>query len=379
MADEKYTGKALGLESEGEPESLEFLSDYEDKEEPEPEAEVEAPTEEEPAEETPEEPQEETPEEPEEPEAKEETDEEEPEEEKEEEPELILGRFKSWDDVAAAYRNAESWATRVSQENSTYRKQVDELSAKEKQMAEAMQQIAPLLPYAEQLMKERQEQVDWDDPAQRQAAIQAEIQRQAQPTPEAPQEPTEDFSQEIQGFAQEHPEAVSDPQIDAAMTRVIQGFWYEDGQMNRDNFPVTKQNLELAYTIAREPRLEATSTELDFVPSDNEDIQFLRDATDNPGLLQQVKANPHLLTSSEGQQLARRQAQLLDGVETAKTDAPNKSKAKAEAERKKAFVEEPGGGAPVDGAPGKRSKAPGDYDFDDVLKLADEQRSSLFG
>lgn len=373
---------AFGLEAEGTPEP-EFLKAYEEPEAPEetpeepeaqPEAEVEAPQ---PEAEQPEVEPEAEPEP-----AAEESSEPEAEPETPAEPELILGRFKSQDDLAAAYRNVETWATRTAQEKATIQAELE----RHKQM------LATVAPVLERLEKQEQPQVEFDpdDPESVQRAIAAEAQRQAQALvaqqmPAYQQQVTDQVrAQErnaaIAAFAAAHPDAVTDPSLERDMERVIRAFRYDPDESREveDHFPVTTQNLEIAHTLAREPQVEQMAHGLNFIPSDLDDVQVLREAVANPGLAAVLKGNPGYLENGE-HDAARQLAQMLAAHQSASAGDPAARQAAAAVEKKRAFVESGSTAAPVQGAPGEEPKDPDDYDFSDVLAVAQQDRDNRFG
>lgn len=293
-------------------------------------------------------------------------------------PELIEqlgGRFadKSLADVIAAWNNQEAWATRVSQERSDYQRELESL--KQRYDAER-QQVAPFLQWANAMIESGE--LDPQDLARFVGPQQA-------PTQEAGPDPYVAAQQQhaIQTFAQAHPEAVNDPSMDAAMTRIIKTFRYdpETGQEDESEFALTAENLEIAYTLAREPSVERLAHDLQFIPSDNDDLQLLRDAASDPGLYQQLKANPQYLETTEGHLLARRQSQILSGYSQAEQRAPAVASAQTEEMKRRAHVERGGSGVPTQAAPGK--VAPEDMDaaqlWDAVMDRAKTSRSNVFG
>lgn len=349
-----------------------------------------------PVEETAEEPAAEVPEQPQEIEVP--AEETEPQEPVEEEPDpfsqyrddkgLILGKYKTGEDWVNAHKHQDAYATRLAQERADLERRAQEYETA----------IANARPVLEQWAKERQAQqqpqfdpdmFDPNDPQQLQEFIdqrataiaqemaqqqvgtfqQQQVQMQAAQEHAAKQ-------QEFYSWQQENPDVVPGSDQWTAMNNVIYELQYDPQAKSpvEDNFPVNRENLSIAKTLATEPQTFEMVQKLQFIPSDEADVQLLRDAATNPALASHLRANPTYLETIEGHTIARQLAGMPEVVNQAQQNATQASQQQAARQRQNAYVESDTPGAPAAAAPGDRA----DDVWEDIGGQLWEKERSIF-
>lgn len=309
--------------------------------EPEPQTEQEQPQAEAPAPETPEA----APEIPEQP----------------QEEQLYGGKFKTPEQILTAYEHAERLAHERARDAAEHRRRYEELER-------TLQQAAPAL---REFMQAQQAPIDPDDPDAVQALLererstmQAELDRRDEERRiEMEQVQTR---QAIAQFRSAYPES---PAHDMATWDVIQKLQAEA----EDGFPVTPENLEVAYEMATNPQTQVLLDRLDYIP-DRETVNNAKEAASNPALTEIAMANPQVLSTSTGMAWARKMAQLPSVVTNAQTNAQQASTQADEAARKAAFVERGEGQQPA-AAPGRQ---PADPLAEALSEHLNQQTKSVF-
>lgn len=288
------------------------------------------------------------------------------------------GRYKSVEDLESGYKHIQRLATRSSE-------QARAQELKNQQLEAALQQAVGLLRQAGVMPDQQQ-------PTQPQAPQQQQRQLPQQPqdlTPQAVQQfieqqvaqrtdqvqaqavqqlQAQQVSQTIDAFRQKHPDVAAGTELDNYVAEVVKEFQrdVETNRLDPSLFPVTLENLELAYELATQPQLYDLVMELDMEP-DTTNIQLAKEALSDETLRTVLLGDPALIDSEHGVQLARRQAELLKlplGAQQVAQAATQQVTMTPEQQRVAAHVETGGTGAPVTGAPGQRPE--GD-EFDEAL------------
>lgn len=289
-------------------------------------------------------------------------------EEAPEEPPLIGGKFKSQEDVLAAYQNAERLATQRAQEAAEARRRAD-------QITHALRQAEPLLRQAAAMQQQPQdiEELDTTDPRvvqqlidQRAAAI-----AQEQTAPLIEQQQRQRYEQgmrEIEAYRAEHPEAVA---FEADVKSIVDEYRYDEGE---EVFPPTKDNLETALTLAQNPQAHSLLQSLNLHP-EKEWVQHAVEITSNPDLQSVVLAHPHVIESEAGMSWARQQAGLPTVVQQAQENA-QVAKTEAQTAQRKAAHVETGEGSEGDLAPGRKPQDPLEEAF--MEATANDAKGAIF-
>lgn len=304
------------------------------------------------------------------------------------------GKYKSPEDLEAAYANMNAEATRMSQELRNVRMSVEERDRKIAEYAEFVEKAKPII---DQMTAQQPPVMDPDDPNfNMQAVIDYQVsqrvekelaermgqvdktfeQRQSQLTQE---QETNRARTEFQAFLRDNQD-VANPDGIAALDSVFKTLQSvhdpSTGQVVRkpEEFSYTTQNFHIAKQFVSEPRLFNTARNLGFIPSDDEDMQLIRDATDNQALYEVLRAIPDYLATPEGHIVARRQAGLPEVVSQAQAQASQAQQQAQTAERNAAFVETDTPGAPAPTAPGQR---PNDVLSEIGVDLWEKERSIL--
>ena len=282
-----------------------------------------------------------------------------------------------------AYRHQQASATRLAQERAEVQRKLQEYEA-------AIPRVAA---YVEQLQQQVQAQVranpsvvpddvDLTDPEQLQAFVNAQVeqrvqaglqqamgplqQQQEQARQEAyAQAQHERAQQEFLSWQRDNPEVHPDSPMWTAMNNVLYELQYdpETGQAVPDNFPTTPENLTIAKELASDGSVLDMARRLQFVPSDEADIQLLKDASQNPALADHLEANPSYLESLKGHAIARQLAGMPQAVAQARSNGEQAQKQAAEAAKRAAYVESDSAGTPAQAAPGQRPEIAEELDL----------------
>lgn len=278
------------------------------------------------------------------------------------------GRYQSVEDLEYGYKNIQRLHTRTSE-------QLRAEQLRRQQLEAALEQVAPLLQQRQQAGQEvpNTDQYDIYDPNVLQRLIDQRVAEGTQQTVEALQQ--QQVAASIDGaitqFRQAHPDVQPGTPLDEQIAQAVLEFQTDgDGNLNHDLFPVTPENLEVAYTLTRDERLGDMVRELDLIPS-SENLDIAREALANPALAEVLTAEPELLDTDAGLNHARRLANLPGFYEAAQVQAqpPN-----AQQMQRSAYVETGGTGAPAGGAPGRR---PAD-EMDEAIAVYNSGRDSVF-
>lgn len=283
------------------------------------------------------------------------------------EPRKWAGRYESPEALEHGYRHSQRQVSRVQQQL----QQIEAERAQERQQAEqlraALEQVAPHLERARQLEAWVQGQVQGlppeqrpvipvDDPSQLSAdEINRLVNQRVQQATEQVRTQTaqEIASQELQRtvatFFESHTDAAPGTPLDTEIGQVIAEFQTDpQGNRRQDLFPITSENLEVAYALAKEPALRDLVIDLDLVPS-AETLEIAKEAQGNPALAEVLIANPTALDNDRGLEWARKMASLPGMYQQAAQRATGPT---PEQMRRAAHVETGGTGAPVNQAPG---------------------------
>lgn len=274
----------------------------------------------------------------------------------------LAGRYNSVEDLEAGYKNIQRLQSRTSE-------QLRAEAARRAELEAAFQQIAPLLQQQQQDVNP----ADIYDPAVLQRIIDQRVAQGTQQATQAfqQQQVAQAISGAVDSFRAAHPEVAPGTPVDETIAQVVLEFQTDpEGNLNHDLFPVTVENLEVAYELTRNERLGDMVRELDLIPNP-ENLDIAREALSNPALADVLMAEPELLDSDAGLAHARRLANLPGFYEAATTavQPPN-----GEQMRRSAYVETGGTGAPVSGAPGQR---PLD-EMDEAIRVFNSGRDSVF-
>lgn len=276
----------------------------------------------------------------------------------------FAGRYQSVEDLEAGYKNIQRLQSRTAQELRDKEQQLLQMQAylAAQQQARPNQQIAP------------QETFDASDPRQLQALIDDRVAKETARATQTVQQQAlaATVNQAIDQFRQERPDVVQGSPIDEQMAQIVLEFQRNaDGRISHDLFPVTVDNLNVAYELAQDARLHNAVVELDLVPN-RENLEIAKEALGSEDFYQELLAEPHLLDTPAGLAVARKRAALPPIVSNAQARAAGPTPEEA---RKKAFVETGGSGAPTSGAPGNRPRD----EMDEAISEWNQARdSSIF-
>lgn len=284
---------------------------------------------------------------------------------------LYAGRYRTPEELEKGYKNIQRLQTRTQAE-----RQRAELEAQ--QLRAALQEVRP---YLEQLRADPGSVDDgFHDPTQLDAdQLRALIDKQVSQRVQQVQQQTQaeqtrqELRRTVESFIATHPDAAPGTELDEAIGDVLAEFQTDaEGNRRFDLFPVTEGNLEVAYTLAKEPDLRNMVVELDLVPN-TENIEIAREAVSNPALAEVLLANPTLVDTEHGLNFARKQAALpgmyADAAQRGAAPSPEQA-------RRAAYVETGGTGAPVMSAPGANPPDP----FDEAIAAYNRGReSNIFG
>jgi hypothetical protein len=311
---------------------------------------------------------------------------------------LILGKYKTVEDWAAGHRQAEGWATQQSQA----RAQAEREAA---QAREILTQLQPYMPLIQQAMQnpaalqgqpqppavQVPEDLDLSDPqqlttflAQRDAQIRQQLQTELQQTmsQQFQTQQQQMTSQQahaaqmaaVQRFRQAHPDAEPGSSIDMGVAHI-----FEEYRPHAEEFrSYTEENLEIAYTLVRNPQVKEMIDRFDLVPN-RDAIARATEMVADPNLANYVAANPSALTDTDDQgwEYAKQLAALPALLQGAANGAQLNTQQQQQQARAMAHLEAGGSGAPVQAAPGERPKNGNDVFLETVVKPWKEQTSAF--
>lgn len=274
---------------------------------------------------------------------------------------LYLGKYKTPEDLEHGFKNVQRLEAKA-------RERADALEQRSQELEAALRQVAQHL-MAQEATSQDGLQPGQVDPRMLNGLVEQKLNHQ-QAAQQAEQLRSQ-VNSEIASFREAFPEVQDGTAIDDDMSKIVYEFQEDDqGALNHDLFPVTRQNLEIAYVLAKNPALYDAVIELDLKPTED-NLHLANECVSNPRLRKIFEAEPHLLETDAGVELARERAQLPNIVASAQTRArPN-----PEAARRAAYVETGGTGAPVQGAPGNRPKDP----MDEAIAAYHGRSRSVFG
>lgn len=272
-----------------------------------------------------------------------------------EEPQPYVGTYATREAAEEGLRSLRAHATQASQARAEAERRYQGL----------VQEVTKYKPLLEKLQQMEQQgeaafEVDFDptDPAQfeqrlarEREQIRTEFAQQEQARLLREAQATQD--REIAQFRSQYPDSMQQPP--EVLRDVVAKYHKDDsGQVV---FPVTAENLGLAYKLTQRPDIDSLVEQSGFVP-DPEVIAHAEEALANPALLETVQANLDWLGSPKGMALARRLAGLPSIVQTANDNATTQQHTQDEEERKAAHVEKGEARSEVDEAPGKKPVDP---------------------
>lgn len=299
----------------------------------------------------------------------------------EETPKRWADRYESAEELEKGYKNIQALYSRTMQERQADRLRMQQMEA----ALQALQERATTQPgEPAPVLPEGLDDLTALTPQELQSFIDHQVEQRTQ---QVQGQVTEDLQRQqrvaaiqssVAQFMATHPEVTPDSPLDYAIGQVIEEFQKgSDGVQRFENFPVDAVNLELAYELAQDESLRNAVVELDLVPS-RDNLDLAKEAAANPALYREFKANPHLLDTDEGIEIAKQQAQLRSAIPAGQpvpgvvvNGQPSREQVVASA-----HVETGGTGAPIPGAPA----TPPRDEWDEVEALyASEKRDNVFG
>lgn len=281
----------------------------------------------------------------------------------------LAGRYDKVEDLEKGYLG-------ISREKARFESRAARAEAEAARYRQALEQAAPYLQQAAGQQQPGQQAPTFDpnDPASVQAYIdqrlaqgQQTIQQQAMQ-----QAQTATIQQAAEEFMTAHPDVEPDSELDLAIGEVLQEFRKDsEGNERLELFPITRDNLELAYELAKDEALKQTFLDLDLTPR-RDTLEIAKKAAANPALKQVFIANPTAIDTDEGVAWAEQLAALPGMYANAaqRGAAPTR-----EQMLKAAHVETGSTGAPVAAAPGSTQKD----EVDEMVDAWNQGRDNLFG
>lgn len=301
------------------------------------------------------------------------------EEEPSEEEPLIFGRFKDLTQAETSYKHMQALQKRTAEESAALRERAERAD----QLERYFQQVRPVL---EQLKQQRQqpqvpEDFDPTDPQQLQAYIDQTVQARLKATEgqfnqkltqqQLEQQRRAEFDA-AQAFWRDHPDAAPETDIDTEIGLIVRELRKgKDGKQVPEAFPLTRENLEIAYSLAVQPQLREVVEALVLDPTDDIIMARATEAIENPQLVKVLKANPDWITTEEGMELAKQHANLPTIVADVKQQATAPDPRQ---DPRRAFVATGGNGSVNTGPSGE----PKD-EFDEALEYWQSTRDTIFG
>ena len=259
---------------------------------------------------------------------------------------------------------------------STYNRTLAEKQRDALEKAQLQAQLEQLSQPQPEALTPEQAQALLSDPRQLQEYITRQVQAGVQQTTQQVQQ--QQLQTEIQSVAErfmaKHPDVLPESPVDQQMGEVIEFFQTDrEGNRSYDLFPVTDQNLEVAYSLGTDPTLFQTVKDLDLVPSE-ENLAIAREANEKPAFKALLMANPSAVDTDEGLEAVRQLAALPGVYQQAQQAAQPPT---PEQVRQAAFVETGGTGAPLASAPGQ---VPAKDEFDEDVEFWEKnQGGNIFG
>lgn len=280
---------------------------------------------------------------------------------------LLFGKWKSEDDLYESYRNIQAADQRNRDRAAAAELQAQQAQGKAQELEQMLQEVALRL-QADQGSSQAHEQLQQ---MQAQVAQQAQARQQAQAQQEqqARAVQIQEVTKEIDDFRVAYPDSKN---VEDSMAAIILDFQKDDeGALINELFPVNRENLEVAYVLAKNPVLKKEVLDLDLIPTE-ENLLLAKEAVENPELGKVLRANPQVLQRDDnvGIDWARQQA-ALPSIVTRATDATDRAQEK----RKQAYVETGGTGAPVAQPPGSRPADP----MDEAISYWSNKSKNVFG
>lgn len=317
---------------------------------------------------------------------------------------LILGKWKTGEDWAAGTRQADAWGTQQSQA----RAQAEREAAEARRILTELQPFMPLIQQAvaqggpEALQQQQQQQpvpqvpedLDLSDPqvlttfltqrdAQIRQQLQGELQQQmaqqfqSQQQQFAEQQTTQSQIAEVHRFYERFPDAAPGEPLNQSVAQVVA----EYRAAGIDEFSTyNDENLEVAYTLVKNPRVKEMIDRFDIVPN-RDAVQRATEMVADPNLANYVAANPAALTETDddGWAYAKTLAALPGLLQGAQNGAQANVQQQQQQARTMAHLEAGGSGAPVQAAPGERPKTGNDLFMETVVKPWKEQTTAFTG
>jgi hypothetical protein len=290
-----------------------------------------------------------------------------------------LGKYRTREEFEAAHNHLRRLQTETAEQRNAALHRAQQLEARLTEVVRALQtgEMPP------ELLAQLQQQAESGQPQDVQSAVRQMLQEEMATARQ--QELEVQRTEEIAAFRAAHPDVTPRSELDQAMGRILAELQRDDDLvaqypndprrwLNDELFPVTRENLDLAYVLARRPDLHQMVDELDMIPT-VENLQIANAAITNPRLRRIFVAEPHLLDTEEGVQEAFERAQLAPAVQNAYAQArmPQGNQVPLAA-----HVEAGGTGAPVNGAPGSTAQQGDEFDEAIASYNGDKARESVF-
>jgi hypothetical protein len=279
---------------------------------------------------------------------------------------LIGGRFKDVDTLLKSYNDL--------------RKEYNQTLSREREAARRLQeaQLQVQQPQAAQGLTPEEAQMLLNNPQALEQYLNAQVERKVETKVQGLQNEQlrEHLTAVAEQFMTAHPEVTPNSPLDEAMGEVINFFQKDDktGELVYEWFPVTRENLEYAYEMGKDPSLFQAVKELDMIPNER-NLSIAKEAVADPAFRKALKANLTALEDETGEALdyVRRVSKIPglyeDAVAAAQPPSP-------EQVRMAAHVETGGTGAPIQTAPGQR---PQRDELDEDIELWEKSSDNVFG
>lgn len=285
-----------------------------------------------------------------------------------------LGKYRTREEFEAAHNHLRQLQTRTAEERNAAQLIAQQREAQLVEVLRALQ-TGEMPPELVARLQQLQQGGVQDPQAQVRQAVQQELDAQRQ------EQLRVERSTEIEAFRAAHPDVAPRSALDQQMGQILaelqtdeelQAQFPDDPRrwLNDELFPVTRENLDVVYVLAKRPDLNEMVNALDMVPT-VENLQIANAAISNPRLKRVLVAEPHLLDTEEGVQEAFERAQFAPAVQNAylQARAPQGNQVPLAA-----HVEAGGSGAPVNGAPG--STSPQGDEFDEAIASYNGQKGN---
>lgn len=277
-------------------------------------------------------------------------------------PRKWAGKYENPEELEKGYKNVQRLHSRTQQ-------QLQAIELQNQQLAAYLEQVKP---YLQQVMDQQAalpghtgEPIDLSEltPDQLQAIVNQQVQ---QATERVRNETRSETSQRVVAetvtqFMASHPDIQEGSELDDTIGELLEEFQRTpDGRRSMDLFPITHQNLDLAYQLAKDENVRDMFLDLDLKPLP-QNIAIAQEAAGNPALAEVLLAQPDLVDSEHGMNHARKLAGLPGLYQNAQQQVAVRTS--PEVARRAAHVETGGTGAPISSAPGAVPQPVDEFDL----------------